>query len=116
MPVRPDCSALTLALWRSYRPLLVDAGVGRAARPQRAVRAAVVDPGDELRPGRRPGCLPDSVAPLCAGLGCQRVLLALGGASGPGPAQVHQPPAAGLVALGLGALPRKREVPPPACG
>src|SRR5271155_3112774 len=86
-----------LQLVSSYRPL--GAEMGRAARSQWAVRTAVVDPGDELRPGGRLSRLADPVAPLVASLGCQRVLFAFGRTRGPGLAQVQQPRTARLIAL-----------------
>src|SRR5246127_985671 len=70
--------------------------MGRTARPYRAVRAPVVAPGDELRPRGRVGRRPDEVAPFVAGGRGQWILLAFGGACGPGLADVDQPRTAGL--------------------
>lgn len=64
------------------------------------MRAAVVAPGDELRPGRRVGGLAHQSAPVLAGLRGQRILLTLGGPGGSGLAGVDQAGAAGLVTVG----------------
>ena len=63
------------------------------------MRAAVVDPGDELRPLGGGGGTLHQVAPFGAGVGGQRVLFTLGRTARAGLAEIDQTPTTGLITL-----------------
>ena len=98
---RPSAEASSVgAVARRHDVVPLGSGLGGAHRPHRAVRAAVVDAGEELRaPGWRPRPAAPARATRPGVSGVSAILLALGGTRRARLAEIDQAAAAGRITL-----------------